>query len=80
MNSGIDFSFEKPSTVYLGTKNETPSAFLPKHLSLNLEQLSCRLNVHLPTLACSWGFLQHRPHHLGFISVVLSPVSCLGRN
>lgn len=40
MNSGINFSFKKPSTVYLGRKNETPSAFLPEHLSLNLEQLS----------------------------------------
>lgn len=36
----INFSFEKPSTVYLGRESETPSAFLPEHLSLNLEQLS----------------------------------------
>lgn len=40
MKSEINFSFEKPSTVYLGRESETPSAFLPEHLSLNLQQLS----------------------------------------
>lgn len=76
MNSGINFSFEKPSAVYLGWKNESPSAFLPAHLSPNLEQLSLAGWVysclHLAVLGALWS----KEHHLALLSSVVSYEPC----
>lgn len=60
VNSGINFSLEKPSALYLGKRNGAPSAFLPAHLAPNSELSLAGLPVLLPPLACSWGSLQQR--------------------